>query len=147
MFNVNMGKNGDMMTTCKPLAEYAWIVDTIRKNEAMLNDAVEREKVLDIAIDRTIDTIPDDFITKTYLEAHRAEVKGMLLTEYNEAKAMELFREEGREEGRAEGRAQGMNTLSTLIKRLLDLGRTEDVARVTRDPAYRDKLIAEFKLA
>ena len=101
----------------------------------MLKDAVEREKVLDIAIDRTIDAIPDDFITKTYLEAHRAEVKGMLLTEYNEAKAMELFREEGREEGRAEGRAQGMNTLSTLIKSLLDLGRTEDVARVTSDPA------------
>ena len=103
----------------------------------------------------------------------------MLLTEYNEAKAMELFREEGREEGRAEGRkegraegrkegraegrkegraegrkegraegrAQGMNTFSALIKRLLELGRTEDVARVTSDPAYRDKLIAEFKLA
>jgi hypothetical protein len=143
MFNVNMGKNDDLMTTCKPLAEYAWIVDTIRKNEAMLKDAVEREKVLDIAIDRTIDAIPDDFVTRTYLEAHRAEVKGMLLTEYNEAKAMELFREEGREEGRA----QGMNTFSALIKRLLELGRTEDVARVTSDPAYRDKLIAEFKLA
>ena len=163
MFNVNMGKNDDLMTTCKPLAEYAWIVDTIRKNEAMLRDTVEREKVLDIAIDRTIDAIPDDFVTRTYLEAHRAEVKGMLLTEYNEAKAMELFREEGREEGRAEGRkegraegrkegraegrAQGMNTFSALIKRLLELGRTEDVARVTSDPAYRDKLIAEFKLA
>jgi ferritin-like protein len=131
------------MTTCKPLAEYAWIVDTIRKNESMLRDTVEREKVLDIAIDRTIDAIPDDFVTRTYLEAHRAEVKGMLLTEYNEAKAMELFREEGREEGRA----QGMNTFSALIKRLLELGRTEDVARVTSDPAYRDKLIAEFKLA
>ena len=79
---------------------------------------------------QTIDAIPDDFVIKTYLEAHRAEVKGMLLTEYNEAKAMELFREEGREEGRAEGRAQGMNTLSALIQKLLDLGRTEDVARV-----------------
>ena len=92
---------------------------------------------------QTIDAIPDDFVIKTYLEAHRAEVKGMLLTEYNEAKAMELFREEGREEGRA----QGMNALSALIRNLLDLGRTEDVARVTSDPAYRDKLIAEFKLA
>ena len=66
---------------------------------------------------------------------------------------MESFRtvpgdsEEGRKEGRAEGRAQGMNTFSALIKRLLELGRTEDVARVTSDPAYRDKLIAEFKLA
>ena len=31
----------------------------------------------------------------------------MLLTEYNEAEAMELFREEGRAEGREEGRAEG----------------------------------------
>jgi len=32
----------------------------------------------------------------------------MLLTEYNEAEAMELFREEGRAEGLAEGRAEGL---------------------------------------
>ncbi len=31
----------------------------------------------------------------------------MLLTEYNEAQAMELFREEGRAEGRVEGRVEG----------------------------------------
>ena len=59
----------------------------------------------------------------------------MLLTEYNEAETMELFKEEG------------MNLVSALIQKLLDLGRTEDVARVTSDPAYRNKLIAEFKLA
>ena len=80
MLNVNMGKNNDLMADCKPLAEYAWIVDTIRKNEALLKDTVEREKVLDVAIDRTIDAIPDDFVTRTYLEAHRAEVKGITST-------------------------------------------------------------------
>ena len=31
--------------------------------------------------------------------AHRAEVKGMLLTEYNEAATMEMFKEDGRKEG------------------------------------------------
>ena len=31
----------------------------------------------------------------------------MLLTEYNEAEVMELFREEGRQEGREEGRQEG----------------------------------------
>ena len=43
--------------------------------------------------------MPDDFVIKPFLEVHRAEVKGMLLTEYNEAEAMEMFREEGRAEG------------------------------------------------
>ena len=37
---------------------------------------------------------------KPFLEAHRAEVKGMLLTEYNEAETMELFKEDGRREER-----------------------------------------------
>ena len=40
---------------------------------------------------------------KPFLEAHRAEVKGMLLEEYNETEVMELFKEEGRIEGREEG--------------------------------------------
>ncbi len=37
----------------------------------------------------------------------RGAVKGMLLTEYNEAEQMELFREDGRKEGLAQGRAEG----------------------------------------
>ena len=45
----------------------------------------------------------------------------MLLTEYNEAEAMELFREEGRAEGRADGRAEGraegiIDTLISLVQ-------------------------------
>ena len=34
-------------------------------------------------------------------------MKGMLLTEYNEAEQMELFKEDGRREGRAEGEIIG----------------------------------------
>ena len=46
----------------------------------------------------------------------------MLLTEYNEAEAMELFREEGRAEGRAEGLAEGhaegiVDTLISLVQK------------------------------
>ena len=59
------------------------------------------------AIDRAITDMPDDFVIKPFLVAHRAEVKGMLLTEYKEAETMQLFKEEGRAEGRAEGEARG----------------------------------------
>ena len=72
-------------------------MEQIRKNEGEIENA----------IDRAISEMPDDFEIKPYLMAHRAEVKGMLLTEYNEAATMELFREEGREEGRIEGRREG----------------------------------------
>ncbi len=39
----------------------------------------------------------------------RAEVKRMCITEYDEVKTMNMFREEGREEGYNEGRADGYN--------------------------------------
>ena len=139
MINVNIGKNDSLLAACQPLSEYSWIVSSIRENEKALKHTLEEEKTLEAAIDKTIDSIPDSFSIKPYLEAHRAEVKGMLLTEYNEAKAMELFKEEGR--------IEGMDMIITLIKKLLDLGRTEDVTRVTEDPAYRDKLISEFELS
>ena len=92
MLNINSGRNAAMMATCKPLEEYAWIVEEIRKREDVMG--------LELAIDSSIDEMPEDFEIKSYLEAHKAEVKAMLLTEYNEAKTMELFREEGRTEGR-----------------------------------------------
>ena len=47
--------------------------------------------------------MPGDFVIKPFLEAHRAEVKGMLLTEYDEVEQMRLFKEDGREEGIKEG--------------------------------------------
>ena len=69
------------------------------------------------AIDKAISTMPKEYLIKPFLEAHRAEVKGMLLTEYNEAEQMELFKEDGRREGRAEGRAEGIiDTLISLVK-------------------------------
>lgn len=96
MININQGHSPTLMEACKPLTEYAWIVDTIRQ--------MNRMDTLEDAIDKTIDMMPRDYLTKPFLEAHRAEVKNMLLTEYNEAETMELFKEEGRALGRAEGR-------------------------------------------
>ena len=101
MLNVNYGKNLKLMADCKPLMEYSWLVAEIRRNNAT-NDA----EGFSSAVDRAITAMPDDFLIKPFLILHRMEVKGMLLTEYNEAETMELFREEGRKEGREEGREE-----------------------------------------
>ena len=155
MLNVNLGKSASLLETCKPLGEYAWIVDAIRKNERELKGKVDDSILLETAIDRAVDAIPDDFIIKQYLETHRAEVKGMLLTEYNEAQAMELFREEGRAEGRvegrvegrAEGRVEGEDRLARLMKLLFGQRRFEDAQRAATDAAFRDQLYREFQIA
>lgn len=122
MININQGRSINMLQACKPLEEYTWTVETIRK--------YEKEMELTEAIDRTLDEMPDDYIIKPYLEANRKEVKTMLLTEYNEKETMELFKEEGRAEGRAEGRTEGMKqgTLQALWSLVKDGLLTMEVA-------------------
>ena len=117
MININYGRNRELLDACGPLREYAWIVDEIRKNKD--KDGIEN------AIDKAVADMPENFAIKPFLTAHRAEVKGMLLAEYNETATMELFKEEGRAEGRAEGLAIG-----------------EERLRRERQ-MFRDKLIAE----
>ena len=59
-----------------------------------------------------ISNMPEVFLLKPFLMIHRSEVNEMLLTEYNEAEVMELFKEDGRGEGREEER-----NLCLLLKR------------------------------
>ena len=104
MLNINKGHNQKLMENCPPLNEYAWSVDSVRLFRKTDN--------LENAIDRTLDQMPQSFLIKPFLEEHRAEVKSMLLTEYNEAETMEMFKRdylaEGRAEGIAKGRAEGI---------------------------------------
>ena len=60
-------------------------------------------------------------MTLTLLTAHRAEEKGMLLTEYNEAEAMELFKEEYLKRGREEANVN-------LIKNMLASKTPEEIS-------------------
>lgn len=84
------------------------------------------------------------------MEAHRAEVKTMLLTEYNEARQMELVYREGHEkgqlEGRREGRLEGQIMISSLMERLLSAGRIEEAKRAASDPEYREQLLRELRM-
>ena len=115
MLNVNYGKNQSFLDSCQPLKEYSWLTAEIKKNIAET-----KEDDMSSAIDRAITAMPESFVLKPFLEAHRAEVKGMLLTEYNEAETMELFREDGRKEGIEEGR------IKQAIKMYRDLVRYND---------------------
>ena len=62
------------MESCKPLKEYAWLVDAVRKE-------LSPGKDLDSAIDAAIDEMPNDFEIKAFITGNRAEVKEMFLTE------------------------------------------------------------------
>ena len=50
MINVNYGRSTKILDACKPLKEYAWIVDQIRENEGEIENV----------IDKSISDMPDD---------------------------------------------------------------------------------------
>ena len=135
MLNINPGRNLKLMEACQSLREYSWLMDRIRVNR----DTMELED----AVDQTIRDVPEDFILKPFLTAHQAEVKGMLLTEYDEVEQMELFKEEGRKEGRKEGRSEGrkegwtegtIQTLVDLVKKgLISIKDAAAQAKMTED--------------
>ena len=101
MLNINYGHNREIMNGCRTLREYAWLVATVREHEKILKNL---EKAFDIALK----IMPEDFVIRKFLLAHKAEVKGMFLTEYDEKKQRKLDREEAREEGFEEGRVEGI---------------------------------------
>lgn len=102
MLNINHGHNKKLLEECRPLFEYSWFVNEIRENE-------KTGISLKTAIGRAIASMPESYVIKAFIDKHRAEVEGMLDTEYNEAEVLEIVkynaRKEGREEGREEERA------------------------------------------
>ncbi|MBR1561141.1 MAG: Rpn family recombination-promoting nuclease/putative transposase [Clostridia bacterium] len=131
MININRGHSPEVVAACAPLTEYTWLVDRVRHYE----DGVPLER----AIDAALDEMPKDFMIKPYLDANRVEVKKMLLTEYNEAETLAMFKEEGRTEGEQK--------LGILITKLKSLGRIDDAFLAASDPMYRSKLYREFGMA
>lgn len=49
---------------------------------------------MDKAVDRTLESMPDTFNIKPFLLGNRAEVKDIMITEYNEEEEMAKLRKE-----------------------------------------------------
>ena len=81
MLNINYGRNAELMGACKPVEEYAWLVEAVRRHYKIT-------KNLEAAVDAALDEMPDDFIIKKLLLMHKAEVKGMFLTEWDPEKTL-----------------------------------------------------------
>ena len=100
VLNINYGHNQELMGACRKLYEYAYFVQKVREflGEGLIRDA---------AIDRAVVHCIEADILKDFLSCHRAEVKDLFLTEYDEKLHERTLREEGRMEGIGQGIEQG----------------------------------------
>lgn len=125
MLNVNYGKNRALMETCQPLREYAWLVDRVREHQRVLQN-------LEAAVDASIDEMPDSFVIRTLIEAHRAGVKKMFLTEYDEEKMKEQERKEAFADGVDAGVAEANERVAAdMLKKKYPLDAIKDISRLS----------------
>lgn len=125
MLNVNYGKNRELMETCQPLREYAWLVDRVREHQRVLQN-------LEAAVDASINEMPDGFVIRTLIEAHRAGVKKMFLTEYDEEKMKEQERKEAFADGVDAGVAEANERVAAdMLKKKYPLDAIKDISRLS----------------
>lgn len=130
MANINSEKKTVMMEFCRPLAEYAWLVEEIHKNGKEMGN--------EEAVDKAIDDMPGDYVIRSFLIGNKAQVKNMCITEYNEAKTIKMIPEEGQEERE--------DKLGRLVTKLISLGRNGDVQRAAADKEVRTMLYKELNI-
>ena len=136
MLNINYGRNMELMERCRPLCDYSIFVEAVRE---LKEEGFASEDAVHLAIRKLDGSSP----IREYLLAHEAEVKMLVITEFDEKEDREMCREEGRAEGLAEGLAKGEDKLARLMKRLLEQGRYDDASKVTSDVEFRNKLYVE----
>ena len=101
---------------------------------------------LESIIDRAIRNMPDSFVVKPFLKAHQAEVKGMLLTEYDEAEVRELFGIEAERNAAAAEAAGISKERREAITDLLETRTPYEICKELRRYPLEEVLMVQRKL-
>ena len=135
MLNINYGRNMELMERCRPLCDYSLFIEAMRE---LKEEGLSSEDAVHLAIRKLDGSSP----IREFLLAHEAEVKTLVLKEFDEKEDREMCREEGR----AEGRAEGEDRITTLGRLLVEAGRIEELHRSFSDSELRDRLLKELGL-
>ena len=102
VYNINSGKNRELLERCPWLKEYTIFVDYVRK--------IHRENGydhLENAIERAIDRCVEENVLRSFLIGHRWEVVKAMTLDYTFDRQLMLERKEARTEGHREGMEEG----------------------------------------
>jgi hypothetical protein len=102
VYNINQGRNRELLEKCPVLKEYMIFVDYVREFHRQ-SDYEELEHAIERAIDRCI----EENVLRKFLIEHRSEVVKVTKLDYTFDRQLTLEREDARAEGKAEGRAEG----------------------------------------
>ena len=116
VYNINAGKNRQILQKCVWLDEYMMFVNKVREYHSG-KSYEELGNDIELAIDYCI----DNDILKDFLKTHRSEVTKNMQLNYKFDRQLELERADAREEGLEEGLKEGREETLNLINKLNDI--------------------------
>ena len=113
---------------------YMRFVESVR--EYINTDGFSTHDAVKKAMDKCIsDGVLKDFFTERY-----DEVMKVVELDYTFERRLELQREEAENAGIQKGE----ELLASLIDKLIEIGKSEDIPKATKDPVYRERLYFEY---
>ena len=124
MLNINYGYNQKLMEKCQTLHDYSYFVEKVRQG-------VRVGKTLEEAVDEAISKSLKEGVLKDLLKKNRAEVRNVVLTEYNEEQHIKneknISYDDGFNDGIERGISQGTQIANTkAIKNMIKLNVPKD---------------------
>ena len=137
VYNINFGKNRELLEKCTFLKEYMTFVDYVRQ---FLRESEygELEHAIELAIDHCI----GENVLREFLMKHRTEVVKVMRLDYTFDRQLMLERADSREEGREEGREEEKEKIAV---RMLQIGKLtmEEIAEYSGLEMKKIKELAE----
>ena len=108
VYNLNTGKNDELLEKCRPLKEYMIFINKVRE--------YSDDKGVDIktAITNAIDYCIEENIMREFLIKHKAEVFSVCITEFDE----KIYEAELKQEVREEEREKNILTTISILRGL-----------------------------
>ena len=135
VYNINAGKNPELLSKVQPLREYSWLVQRIRDHE-------KEGLKLETAVRWSLEEMPEEFVIKPFLMKEKASVMEMLWIEHDEKRELEKVgrgsylqgkidgKTEGKTEGKIEGKIEGKTEeKETIALTMLSKGFSPNVIR------------------
>ena len=104
VYNINKGKNAQLLSKCRTLREYMYFVDRVRKNNEISGN-------LEDAIRQAIDHCIEEDVLRDFLDEHREEVMHVMTLDYTFERRLEMQRAEAIEDGEKIGRKEQLSEL------------------------------------
>ena len=107
MINISIGNNAELMEKCRLLHDYVVFIGLIR-------DYVSHENDINTAVTLAINQAISHNILKEVLSVHTAEVRDMILTEYNEEQHIKNEKNISYDDGFNDGKIEAIKNMIKL---------------------------------